>query len=224
MINRPPKIPIAVLISGRGSNMQAVVAATDDPEYPAQVVSVVSNTPDAGGLTWADERGLATQVVNHRDFRGDRARFDQALDAAIRDSGAEFVVLAGFMRLLTPEFVTSWSGRMVNIHPSLLPAFKGLDTHARCIAAGVRISGCTIHFVVPEMDAGPIIAQAAVPVLPGDSESALANRILATEHQIYPPAIAAVLDGDCALKGEEVIWKEGRSLQTPTPLFSPHIL
>ncbi|MEL6215576.1 MAG: phosphoribosylglycinamide formyltransferase [Pseudomonadota bacterium] len=224
MTTRPHKTPTAILISGRGSNMQAVVAAADDPAHPAQVVSVISNTPDAAGVAWAHERGLETPVVDHREFRGDRARFDRALDTAIRESGAEFVVLAGFMRLLTPEFVTSWSGRMVNIHPSLLPAFKGLDTHARCLAAGIRISGCTVHFVVPEMDAGPIIAQAAVPVLQGDTENDLADRILAAEHQIYPPAIAAVLSSDCALDGEEVVWKKGRSFQTPVPMFSPHIL
>lgn len=194
----------AILISGRGSNMMSLVEAAGDPAYPAGIVAVVSNRPEAAGLAWARDRGIATSVVDHKAF-ADRARFDAALAAALDRTGAELVCLAGFMRLLTAPFVESWSGRLLNIHPSLLPSFKGLHTHEQAIAAGVKIAGCTVHFVVPEMDAGPIIAQAAVPVAEGDTAETLAQRILTAEHQLYPHALALVASGRARLCDGKVV-------------------
>lgn len=185
----------AILISGRGSNMAALLAAARDPAFPAEVVLVVSNRPDAGGLAVAAAAGVATAVVDHRPFRGDRAAHEAAIDCVLRDAGTELVCLAGYMRLLTPFLVNAWHGRMLNIHPSLLPAFPGLDTHARALAGGVKLHGCTVHLVTETMDAGPILAQAAVPVLPGDTEDTLAARVLAQEHAIYPAALAAQAAG-----------------------------
>ena len=182
---------VAVLISGRGSNMASLIEAAQDPAYPAEIVLVVSNRPEAGGLERARAAGIATAVVDHKGHP-DRASFDAALDATVRQHGIEIVCLAGFMRILTPGFVESWAGRMLNIHPSLLPAFKGTDTHARALAAGVSKHGCTVHFVTPELDSGPIVAQAEVPVLPNDTEDALAARVLAQEHLLYPRALALV--------------------------------
>lgn len=208
MIAETRRTSTVILISGRGSNMQAIVRAAERAGHPVEIAGVISNDPEAAGLAWARDRGLDTAAVDHRRLKGDRAAFDAALDAEIRHRGAELVVLAGFMRLLTAPFVEAWAGRMINIHPSLLPAFKGLDTHARTIAAGVRVAGCTAHFVVPEMDAGPIIAQAAVPVLPHDTTETLAARILRQEHVIYPAAVAAVASGDARLEGDTVRWAE----------------
>ena len=185
---------VAVLISGRGSNMASLIEAAQDPAYPAEIVLVVSNRPDAGGLERARAAGIATAVVDHKGHP-DRASFDAALDATLRQHGIEIVCLAGFMRILTPGFVESWAGRMLNIHPSLLPAFKGTDTHARALAAGVARHGCTVHFVTPELDSGPIVAQAEVPVLPNDTEDTLAARVLAQEHLLYPRALALVASG-----------------------------
>ena len=185
---------VAVLISGRGSNMASLIEAAQDPAYPAEIVLVVSNRPDAGGLERARAAGIATAVVDHKGHP-DRASFDAALDATLREHGIEIVCLAGFMRILTPGFVESWAGRMLNIHPSLLPAFKGTDTHARALAAGVARHGCTVHFVTPELDSGPIVAQAEVPVLPDDTEDTLAARVLAQEHLLYPRALALVASG-----------------------------
>jgi phosphoribosylglycinamide formyltransferase 1 len=185
---------VAVLISGRGSNMASLIEAAQDPAYPAEIVLVVSNRPDAGGLERARAAGIATAVVDHKGHP-DRASFDAALDATLREHGIEIVCLAGFMRILTPAFVESWAGRMLNIHPSLLPAFKGTDTHARALAAGVAKHGCTVHFVTPELDSGPIVAQAEVPVLPNDTEDTLAARVLAQEHLLYPRALALVASG-----------------------------
>ena len=185
---------VAVLISGRGSNMASLIEAAQDRAYPAQIVLVVSNRPDAGGLERARAAGIATAVVDHKGHP-DRASFDAALDATLRQHAIEIVCLAGFMRILTPGFVESWAGRMLNIHPSLLPAFKGTDTHARALAAGVAKHGCTVHFVTPELDSGPIVAQAEVPVFPDDTEDALAARVLAQEHLLYPCALALVASG-----------------------------
>jgi len=185
---------VAVLISGRGSNMASLIEAAQDPAYPAEIVLVVSNRPEAGGLERARAAGIPTAVVDHKGHP-DRASFDAGLDATLRQHGIEIVCLAGFMRILTPGFVESWAGRMLNIHPSLLPAFKGTDTHARALAAGVARHGCTVHFVTPELDSGPIVAQAEVPVIPGDTEATLAARVLAQEHLLYPRALALVASG-----------------------------
>ena len=189
---------VAILISGRGSNMAALIDAAKDPAYPAEIVLVLSNIADAGGLERAREAGIATEVVEHRPFGKDRAAFDRAVHAVLERHRIEIVCLAGFLRLLTPWFVERWSGRLINIHPSLLPALKGLDTHARALAAGATQHGATVHFVVPELDSGPIIAQESVPVLPGDTEETLAARVLAVEHLIYPLALKRVAQGDVA--------------------------
>ena len=189
---------VAILISGRGSNMAALIDAAKDPAYPAKIVLVLSNIADAGGLERAREAGIATEVVEHKPFGKDRAAFDRAVHAVLERHRIEIVCLAGFLRMLTPWFVERWSGRLINIHPSLLPALKGLDTHARALAAGATQHGATVHFVVPELDSGPIIAQESVPVLPGDTEETLAARVLAVEHRIYPLALKRVAQGDVA--------------------------
>jgi len=186
---------VAVLISGRGSNMVALIEAAKDSAFPAEIVLVLSNDPSAQGLQRAAASSIATAVVDHKKFGKDREAFERALQRELENSSIEVVCLAGFMRLLTPWFVKQWEGRMLNIHPALLPAFKGLDTHARAIAAGVKEHGATVHFVVPEMDAGPIIAQGVVLVLPGDTEAALAARVLEVEHRIYPQALRLVAEG-----------------------------
>jgi phosphoribosylglycinamide formyltransferase 1 len=187
-------LKVGVLISGRGSNLKALIDACRDETMPAQIVTVISNNTDAAGLARAKEAGIPTQVVNHREF-SDRTAFDTALDAALRDAGANFVCLAGFMRLLTRAFVAAWHDRMINIHPSLLPAFPGLDTHARALAAGVKLTGCSVHFVRFETDTGPIVVQAAVPVLSSDTAESLAERVLAAEHRAYPLALRLVAEG-----------------------------
>jgi phosphoribosylglycinamide formyltransferase-1 len=189
---------VAVLISGRGSNMRALVAAAAEPFYPAEIVLVLSNVPDAPGLAAAQAAGVATAVVEHRPFGRDRAAHEAALQAALHGAGAELVCLAGYMRVLTPYLVGLWRGRMLNIHPSLLPAFPGLHTHERALAAGVRLHGCTVHLVTEATDEGPILAQAAVPVLPGDDAERLAGRVLAAEHVLYPAALAGFIRGDAS--------------------------
>jgi phosphoribosylglycinamide formyltransferase-1 len=199
---------VAVLISGRGSNMVTLLEAARRPDYPAEIVLVASNRPNAPGLARAAEAGIATVAVDHRAYP-DRAAFERALDEALRRHGVEFLVLAGFMRVLTPWFVEAWAGRMLNIHPSLLPLFRGTHTHAQALAAGVRVHGCTVHFVVPELDAGPIVAQAAVPVLPEDDEDALSARVLVQEHRLYPAALALVASGRARLDGGRVVFAPG---------------
>lgn len=186
---------VAVLISGRGSNMAALIEAARAPDYPAEIVLVVSNEPDALGLARAREAGIATVVVDHRPFGDDREAFERALDAKLSAHSIDLVCLAGFMRLLTPWLVTRWSGRMLNIHPALLPQFKGLHTHRRALEAGVKRHGATVHFVVPETDSGPIVVQEAVPVIEGDTEETLAARVLDVEHRIYPRALRLVAEG-----------------------------
>lgn len=198
---------IGILISGRGSNMAALVeAARAGPAFPAEPALVLSNRADAPGLAFAASHGVETAVVDHKPFGKDREAFERALDARLRKSGVELVCLAGFMRLLTPWFVEQWSDRMINIHPSLLPAFKGLHTHERALAAGVRLHGCTVHFVRAEMDDGPIIAQAAVPVLPGDDPDSLAARVLAMEHRLYPLALGLVAAGKVRVENERTVF------------------
>ena len=171
--------------------MAALLEASRDPTYPAEIVLVISNRPDAGGLALATAAGVPAMAIDHRPFKGDRPAHEAAINAALKDRGIELICLAGYMRLLTPLLVDAWQGRMLNIHPSLLPAFPGLDTHARALAAGVKLHGCTVHLVTQTMDEGPILAQAAVPVLPDDAEGTLAARVLRQEHVIYPMALAA---------------------------------
>jgi phosphoribosylglycinamide formyltransferase-1 len=186
---------VAVLISGRGSNMAALIEAAKDKDYPAEIALVVSNKPEAGGLTTARAAGIATEVVDHAAYGKDRAAFERVLQAMLVQHRIEIVCLAGFMRLLTPWFVGQWPNRLLNIHPALLPAFKGLDTHKRALEAGAQVHGATVHFVVPEMDAGPIIAQGAVAVQQNDTEETLSRRVLAVEHRIYPLALKLVAEG-----------------------------
>jgi phosphoribosylglycinamide formyltransferase-1 len=199
---------VAVLISGRGSNMAALIEAAKDKNYPAEIVQVVSNRPDAGGLLIAHASGIATEIVDHTTFGKDRAAFERALQETLEKQHIDLVCLAGFMRLLTAAFIKNWQWRIINIHPALLPAFKGLDTHKRALESGVERHGATVHFVVPEMDSGPIILQGAVSVHPGDSEEALAARVLKTEHRIYPLSLklvaegrVKVVDGRCLIDG-----------------------
>lgn len=195
------RLRLGVLISGRGSNLQALIDAAAAPGYPAEIALVLSNRPDAQGLARAAAAGLPTAAVDHKRFP-DRAAFDAELDRTLRGHGVELVCLAGFLRLLTRGFVEAWSDRMINIHPSLLPAFKGLHTHARALAAGVRVVGCTVHYVRPEMDEGPIIVQAAVPVLAGDDEDKLAARVLEAEHRCYPLAVRWIAEGRVRIDGD----------------------
>ena len=196
---------VAVLISGRGSNMVALIEAAKDPGYPAEIALVVSNEPAAAGLTHAAAAGVPTAVVDHRPFGKDREAFERMLQRELEAHRIELVCLAGFMRVLTPWFVRQWEGRMLNIHPALLPAFKGLDTHARALAAGVKKHGATVHFVLPAMDSGPVVAQAAVPVLAGDSEAALAARVLEVEHRIYPQALKLLAEGRLQMVGDRCL-------------------
>jgi phosphoribosylglycinamide formyltransferase-1 len=194
----------AILISGRGSNMVSLLEAARAPDYPAEIALVLSNRPDAGGLARAAASGIATAAVDHKAFP-DRESFERALDGALADAGIDLVCLAGFMRVLTPWFVERWTGRMLNIHPSLLPAFRGTHTHERALAEGVLLHGCTVHYVVPELDAGPIVAQAAVQVLPGDTPTTLGARVLEQEHVLYPQALRMVAGGVVRLENGRVV-------------------
>lgn len=186
---------VAILASGRGSNMAALIAAAADPAYPAEIALVLSNQPGAGALTAAAEAGIPATCVDHRPFGRDRAAHEAALHDELKRHGIEIICLAGYMRLLTPFLVDAWAGQMLNIHPSLLPAFPGLHTHERALAVGSALHGCTVHLVTAVMDEGPILAQAAVPVLPGDDPESLAQRVLAQEHRLYPAALAAHAGG-----------------------------
>jgi len=196
---------VAVLISGRGSNMVALMEAAKDPGYPAEIALVISNEPAADGLKRATAAGIPTVVVDHRRFGKDREGFERALQHELEAHKIELVCLAGFMRILTPWFVKQWDGRLLNIHPALLPAFKGLNTHARALAAGVKEHGASVHLVVPEMDSGPIIAQAAVPVRDGDTEATLAARVLEVEHKIYPQALRLLAEGRVQMVGDRCL-------------------
>jgi len=194
---------LVILISGRGSNMEAIVRASAHDAWPARIAAVIANRPDAAGLAFAASHGIATAVVDHRQY-SDRAAFDTALAQVIDGFQADLVVLAGFMRVLTEPFVRHYSGRMLNIHPSLLPSFPGLKTHQQALDAGCRVHGATVHFVTPTLDHGPIVAQSAVPVRAGDDPAALAARILKTEHVIYPRAVRWFVEGRLALEGDRV--------------------
>ena len=208
----------AVLISGRGTNMEALVAAARDPAYPAEIALVLSNRTDAAGLAFARANGVASAVIDHKIYAG-REEFERSVHALLDVHRIELVCLAGFMRVLTPWFVGQWAGRMLNIHPALLPAYRGLDTHARALADGVKIHGCTVHLVVPATDEGPIVAQAAVPVLDSDTAASLGRRVLAQEHAIYPAALALLARGDAHVQGNRVFAgeppAEGTTLRVP---------
>ena len=184
------KTKVAVLISGRGSNMEALVRAAQDPACPFEIALVLANKPEAGGLATASAAGIEALCVDQKPFGKDRAAHEHAMDAALRERGIEVVALAGYMRILTPFLVDAWAGRMLNIHPSLLPAYPGLNTHARALAAGDAEAGCTVHLVTAGVDEGPVLGQARVTVLPGDDEHALASRVLEQEHRLYPKALA----------------------------------
>lgn len=209
-----------ILISGRGSNMMSLVEAAREPGFPAEIAAVISNRPDAAGIAWAAARGVATRVVDHKAFAG-RAAFEAELHTVLTGLGTDLVCLAGFMRVLTAGFVQHWQGSMINIHPSLLPAFKGLHTHEQALAAGVKITGCTVHFVVPEMDAGPIIAQAAVPVHDGDTTNSLAARILVAEHKLYPLALQLVADGRVQMNDPGAAHRGEPPVNHANVLYSP---
>jgi len=197
------KLRLAVLISGRGSNLQAILDAfgPNVATSPIEIVLVLSNRPDAGGLARADQAGVPTRIVDHTLFAS-RADFDAAMDRELHAASTEFVALAGFMRLLTDAFIQSWHNRMINIHPAILPALKGLHTHERALRRGLKLHGCTVHFVRPEMDTGPIIAQAAVPVLADDTPDSVGARVLAAEHQLYPHALRLIAAGHVRVVGE----------------------
>jgi phosphoribosylglycinamide formyltransferase-1 len=218
-MNEPrPRLRVAVLISGRGSNMQALIEDCRRPGSPAEIVLVISNMADAGGLAHAAAANIPTAIVSHRDFK-DRATFDGEIDGKLRAAGVQLVCLAGFMRILSDGFVAAWRDRMINIHPSLLPAFPGLDTHARALAAGVRFHGCTVHFVRLEMDTGPIILQAAEPVQSADTAESLAARVLQAEHRIYPLALRWIAEGRVRVEGERAI--VDRAAAPAGPLINP---
>lgn len=199
---------IVVLISGRGSNLEAIVQRAAAEGWPARVVAVLSNRADAAGLAWAAAQGITTAVVDHR-AHADRAAFDAALAEAIETHAPDWVVLAGFMRILGDAFVQRFAGRLLNIHPSLLPAFAGLHTHRRALEAGCRVAGATVHFVTPTLDHGPIVAQAVVPVRPGDGETSLADRVLAAEHRLYPLALRWAVEGRLRIEGQRVLQLDG---------------
>jgi formyltetrahydrofolate-dependent phosphoribosylglycinamide formyltransferase len=187
---------VGVLISGRGSNMQALIRAAEDPAFPAEIGLVISNRPDAAGLDFAAAAGIDAIALDHTAFGEDRAAHERAVDAKLREAGVEALAYAGYMRIQTPWFIQTWLGRSINIHPSLLPLFKGLHPQRQALGAGVKLSGCTVHEVTLEVDSGPIIGQAAVPVLPGDTEETLAARILVAEHRLYPACLAAFVRGE----------------------------
>jgi phosphoribosylglycinamide formyltransferase 1 len=211
---------VGILISGRGSNMVALVEAAREADYPAEVAAVISNRPDAAGLAWAGAQGLPTRAIDHRAFTS-REAFDEAIHVALTEARVDLVALAGFMRIQSAGFVERWLGRQLNIHPALLPSFKGLNPHKQALEAGVKISGCTVHFVTTEADSGPIVAQAAVPVLDTDTPETLAARILAVEHKLYPHALALVASGQARIDGGRVLTSvnlgAGEELISPQP-------
>ncbi len=210
---------VAILISGRGSNMSALIAAAAAPDYPAAIALVLSDRPEAKGLALAAEAGIATAAVDRR-AHPNKAAFEAAMNAVLDGAGIEIICLAGFMRLLSADFVARWHDRLINIHPSILPAFKGIDTHERALAAGVRLHGCTVHYVRAEVDDGPIIVQAAVPVRGGDTVDGLAARVLTVEHRIYPLALALVASGRARVEGGHVAI-DGEPLHAAEPLIVP---
>jgi phosphoribosylglycinamide formyltransferase-1 len=199
---------VGILISGRGSNMASLIEAAKAPGYPAEIAIVISNRPRADGLARAEAAGIRTAVADHTLFP-ERESFDTEIGRALDDAGVEFVCLAGFMRILSDTFVEARLGRLLNVHPSLLPSFKGLHPHRQALAAGVRIHGCTVHFVIPQLDSGPIITQAAVPVHPEDDEKALAGRVLLQEHRLYPLGLALVASGQARLEAGRTVYADG---------------
>jgi phosphoribosylglycinamide formyltransferase-1 len=211
---------VAILISGRGSNMMALVEAARAADYPAEIVAVVSSRPEAAGVAWARAQGLHTQAIDHKAYAS-REAFDEAVHAALTAAGAELVALAGFMRIQSAGFVQKWLGRQLNIHPSLLPLFKGLHPQRQALQAGAKLSGCSVHYVTEDMDAGPVIAQAPVAVLDGDTEDVLSERILAAEHRLYPHALRLVASGQARLHDGRVVLagvvKEPDFLYAPKP-------
>lgn len=201
------KLRTAILISGRGSNLASLIEAARAPDYPAEIVLVISNKADAGGLGLAERAGIPTKVIPHKEFAS-REEFDGAIDAALRQADVSLVCEAGFMRIHSEWFVKRWEGRILNIHPSLLPAFPGIRVHEQALAAGVKISGCTVHFLTHELDSGPIIAQAAVPVLPDDTPETLAKRVLIEEHKLYPAAVRLVAEGKVKLENGRAVFSD----------------
>lgn len=210
---------VAILMSGRGSNMAALISAVREPGFPAEIAVIISNRTNAAGLVEARASGVPVEVIESKPFGKDRAGFEAKLQAVIDQRGVDLICLAGFMRLFTPEFVQTWQGRMLNIHPSLLPSFKGLDPHGQALAAGVRITGATVHFVTPEMDAGPIVMQGAVAVAENDTAETLAARVLQIEHQIYPAALKLVAGGRVHIDGDRCIINETKA--TDATLVAP---
>lgn len=211
---------IAVLISGRGSNLQSLIDAAAKPDFPGEIALVISNRPKAAGLERASKAGIPVEVVDHKSFET-REDFESAINHALKTAKIDFICLAGFMRVLTAGFASDWRGRLINIHPSLLPSFEGLHVHERMIQAGVKIAGCTVHFVSADVDSGPIIGQAAVPVLPGDNEEKLAARILEQEHKLYPACLRLLLENKARLLGANVIYDDtivatGELINPPT--------
>jgi phosphoribosylglycinamide formyltransferase-1 len=206
-----PRKRTAILISGRGTNMAALIEAARGADYPAEIVLVISNVPNAPGLARAEAAGVATKLIDHRPFGKDREAFERSLDRELAAQRVELVCLAGFMRRLTPWFVARWEGKLLNIHPSLLPAFKGLHTHARALAEGVKLHGASVHFVTEDLDEGPVIAQSAVPVLPGDTDEALASRVLDVEGPLYVASLRFVASGEARLEAGSVTFGNERS-------------
>lgn len=210
----------AILISGGGSNMRALIEAARDPAYPAEIALVISNRPDAGGLAFAKAAGISASVIDHKIYAG-REEFERSMQALLEIHRIELVCMAGFLRMVTPWFIGQWAGRLLNIHPALLPAFRGLHTHERALAEGVKIHGCTVHFVVPAIDEGPIIAQAAVPVLDIDTPDSLGRRVLTQEHIIYPAALARVANDGVRVQGNRTFDLEAAAI--PGPMIVPPV-
>ena len=215
-----PRKRIGILISGRGSNMRALIEACEADDYPAEVVTVISNRPKALGLEYAQSKNIQTVAIDHKQYSS-REPFERALHQALVEAQVDLICNAGFMRLLTSEFVDRWHNRQLNIHPSLLPAFKGLHTHERAIQSGVKITGCTVHIVRTEMDSGPIIAQAAVVVSPDDTAESLSNRVLEAEHQLYPHALKLIASGEARIVGEHVISSTDETINSEALFFPP---
>ena len=216
----PARKRVAVLISGRGSNMMSLVEAAQRPGYPAEIVTVISNRPEAAGLAWAAARGIPALAIDHKAY-ATRTAFEAKLHTALLDARADLICCAGFMRMLTGGFIDRWRDRQLNIHPSLLPAFPGLDTHARALEQGVRIVGCTVHLMRLEMDTGPIIAQAAVPVRAGDTPETLGSRVLAAEHRLYPHALALFASGRAKVSGDAIQYSQ--DVNQDSALYSPSL-
>jgi phosphoribosylglycinamide formyltransferase 1 len=216
---------VGILISGRGSNMSALIAAAAEPAFPAEIAVVIANRPEAAGIAAATAAGIPAVTVDHRAF-ADKPSFEAAMTAVLEDHGVELVCLAGFMRLLSPWFIDRWRDRLINIHPSLLPAYRGLDTHARAIADGALIAGCSVHFVRSDVDTGPVVAQAVVPVLPGDTPETLATRVLVAEHRLYPHALAMIASGTARVVDDRIVYASASFdpediLVVPAPPQSP---